>query len=90
MQRKSLLILGVAMALCLVAMVPVASAADAFHRGSVASPQNDNMPSTTGEVAVAYKAAGGEAKAAAAARGKGATVTAQRSDRCLVVDPPQA
>jgi len=88
--RKTLIVLAaIVMVASVVGFVPAAGAMTALQRAEIPAAQPAKLPATTGDVTVAYYAAGGEAKALATARGKGAKLE-RRSSKLgiIVVDPP--
>ena len=81
--------LTAAMALSAIAYTPAAVAAPALKTVKPKIVASQPMPETTGDVTVAYYAAGGEAKAISTARGKGAKLEKRApSLGAVVVDPP--
>jgi len=90
MRRTVSTLLATAMALGAVAFAPIASATPEVKTSkAVRAVEAQPLPETTGDVTVAYYAAGGEASVAAKARGKGATIETHVEDAgVVVVDPP--
>ncbi len=89
MRRSISTVLTAAMALSAIAFAPAAVAAPTLKTVRPRAVEARPMPETTGDVTVAYYAAGGEAKAISAARGKGAKLEKRApSLGAVVVDPP--
>ena len=89
MRRSISTLLTAAVALSAVAFTPAAVAAPKLKTVRPKAVETRPMPETTGDVTVAYYAAGGEVKAVSAARGKGAKLERRApSLGAVVVDPP--
>ncbi len=88
--RKTLTTIVVtAMAMSVVAFAPAAGAAPAIKLARPKHVTPTTLAETTGDVTVAYYAGGGEGKAIAAARGKGASLKRRsKQSGVIVVDPP--